>query len=161
MKFTLNLNSNSKNEVFSLNKSRENEGQSWYLRAVFLQIFIIRGLKSDAILSVVDRNVAICTTRHAITPYEFQVRQGKLWQNSLTFCFPKLSTIVLIFLNHFYGCKKPSHIRYMILVTRKSLYENESFFSCFQANVFLKETAFHTLKFRKAQVYRSIAYRSK
>ena len=31
----------------------------------------------------------------------------------------------------------------------------------FHANVFLKETAFHTLKFRKAQVYRSIAYRSK
>ena len=74
----------------------------------FLEIFITTGLKSDATLFVVGRNVAIFTTRHAITRYEFQVSQGKLLQNSLTFCFPKLSTIVLIFLNHFYGCKKLS-----------------------------------------------------
>ena len=35
LKCTHNLNSNSKNEAFSLNISRENEGQSWYLRALF------------------------------------------------------------------------------------------------------------------------------
>ena len=35
LKCTLNLNSNSKNEAFSLNRGRENEGQSWYLRALF------------------------------------------------------------------------------------------------------------------------------
>ena len=34
-------------------------------------------------------------------------------------------------------------------------------FSCFHANVLFKETAFLTLTFIKAQVYRSIAYRSK
>ena len=77
-------------------------------KSAFLEIFIITGLKSDAILSVLDRNVAIFTTRHAITRYEFQVSQGKLYQNSLTFCFPKLIAIVLIFLNHFYGGKKRS-----------------------------------------------------
>ena len=54
-------------------------------KSAFVEIFIIKGLKSDAILSVVDRNVAIFTTQHAI-----------------------VSTIVLIFQNHFYGCKKPS-----------------------------------------------------
>ena len=32
-----NLNSNSKHEAFSLNRSRENEGQSWYLRALVLK----------------------------------------------------------------------------------------------------------------------------
>ena len=37
-----------------------------------LEISIITGLKSDAILSVVDRNVAVFTTRHAITGYEFK-----------------------------------------------------------------------------------------
>ena len=37
-----------------------------------LVILIITGLISDAILSVVDRNVAIFTTRHAITRYEFK-----------------------------------------------------------------------------------------
>ena len=47
-------------------------------KSAFVEIFIITGLKSDAILSVVDRNVAIFTTRHAITRYEFQVSQGKL-----------------------------------------------------------------------------------
>ena len=71
LKCTLNLNSNSKNEAFSLNRNRENEGQSWYLRPLFWKYFntskIITGLKSDATLSVVDRNVAIFTTRHAIT----------------------------------------------------------------------------------------------
>ena len=35
LKFTPNLNSNSENETFSFNRSRENEGQSWYLRALF------------------------------------------------------------------------------------------------------------------------------
>ena len=35
LKSTLSLNSSSKNEAFSLNISRENEGQSWYLRALF------------------------------------------------------------------------------------------------------------------------------
>ena len=35
LKCTLNLNSNSKNEAFSSNRSRENEDQSWYLRALF------------------------------------------------------------------------------------------------------------------------------
>ena len=35
LKCTLNLKSNSKNEAFSLNISQENEGQSWYLRALF------------------------------------------------------------------------------------------------------------------------------
>ena len=74
-------------------------------KSAFLQIFIITGLKCDMILSVVDRNVAIFTTCHAIMHYEFQLRQDKLWQNSLIFCFPKLSTIFFIFLNHFYGCK--------------------------------------------------------
>ena len=39
---------------------------------------MITGLKSDAILSVVDRNVEIFITRQAITRYEFQVSQGKL-----------------------------------------------------------------------------------
>ena len=73
-----------------------------------MEIYIITGLKSDAILSVVDRNVAIFTARHAIMRYEFQISQDKLQQNSLTLCFPKLRTTVLIFLNHFYGCKKPS-----------------------------------------------------
>ena len=42
-------------------------------KSAILEILIITGLKSDAILSVVDRNVAIFTTRHAITCYEFQV----------------------------------------------------------------------------------------
>ena len=74
LKCTLNLNSNSKNEAFSLNISQKawrpkDEGQSWYLSA-FLEIFIIRGLKSDAILSVVDRNVAIFTTRHVIMSFK-------------------------------------------------------------------------------------------
>ena len=77
-------------------------------KSTFLEIFKVTGLRSDAILSVVDRNVAIFKTRHATTCYEFQVSQGKLWQNSLTFYFPKWRTIVLIFLNHFYDCKKPS-----------------------------------------------------
>ena len=36
---TLNLNSNSKNEAFSLNICRENEGQSWNLRAFFGNIY--------------------------------------------------------------------------------------------------------------------------
>ena len=36
------------------------------------------GMKSDTILAVVDRNVAIFTTSHAITRHEFQVSQGKL-----------------------------------------------------------------------------------
>ena len=35
LKSTLNLNSNSKNEAFSLNIRRENEGQGWYPRALF------------------------------------------------------------------------------------------------------------------------------
>ena len=35
LKCTLNLNLNSKNEAFSLNRSRENEDKSWYLRALF------------------------------------------------------------------------------------------------------------------------------
>ena len=49
------------------------------LRAsAILKILMITGLKSDAILSFVDRNVSIFTTRHAITRYEFQVSQGKL-----------------------------------------------------------------------------------
>ena len=34
LKCTLNLNSNSKNEAFSLSRNRENEGQRWYLRAL-------------------------------------------------------------------------------------------------------------------------------
>ena len=61
LKCTLNLNSNSKNEAFSLNRSRENKGQSWYIWehyfGVILQIF---------------------TTWHAIKYYEFQVSQGKI-----------------------------------------------------------------------------------
>ena len=47
-------------------------------KSSFLEIFIITGLKSDTILSVVDRNVAIFTTRQAKTRSEFQVSQGKL-----------------------------------------------------------------------------------
>ena len=43
-----------------------------------MQIFIVTGLKSDVKLSVVDRNVAICTTCHVITRYEFQVSQDKI-----------------------------------------------------------------------------------
>ena len=43
-----------------------------------MEIFITTELKSDAILSVVDRNVALFTTRHAITSYEFHVSQEKL-----------------------------------------------------------------------------------
>ena len=39
---------------------------------------MITGLKSDAILSIVDRNVAILITRQVIMRYEFQVSQGKL-----------------------------------------------------------------------------------
>ena len=39
LKCTLNLNSNSKNEALSLNISRENEGQIWYLRALFWKYF--------------------------------------------------------------------------------------------------------------------------
>ena len=35
-------------------------------------------------------------------------KPGQIIANSLTFYFPKWRTIVLIFLNHFYGCKKPS-----------------------------------------------------
>ena len=46
------------NEAFSLNISRETVS-----KRAFLEIFIITGLKSDAILSVVDKNVAIFTTR--------------------------------------------------------------------------------------------------
>ena len=63
---TLKLNSNSKNEVFSLKRRPKLVSKS-----AFVEIFIITGLKSDAILSVVDRNVAIFTTQHAITHYEF------------------------------------------------------------------------------------------
>ena len=47
-------------------------------KSAFLEIFIITGLKSDVILSFVDRNVAIFTTQHAIMHYEIQVSQGKL-----------------------------------------------------------------------------------
>ena len=42
-------------------------------KCAILEILIITGLRSDAVLSVVDTNVAIFTTRHAITRYEFQV----------------------------------------------------------------------------------------
>ena len=56
--------------IFVIYRGQEDEGQS----CAFLEILIITGLKSYAILSVVDRNVAIFTTRHAITRYEFQVR---------------------------------------------------------------------------------------
>ena len=42
-------------------------------KSSILKILLITGLKSDAILSVVDRNVAIFTTPHMITRYEFQV----------------------------------------------------------------------------------------
>ena len=58
-------------------------------KRAILKILIIADLKSDAILSIVDRNVAIFVTRHAITRYEFQASQGKLEQTSLTFCFPE------------------------------------------------------------------------
>ena len=47
-------------------------------KTAILEVLIITGLKSDATLSVVDRNVAIFTTRHAMKRYEFQVSQGKL-----------------------------------------------------------------------------------
>ena len=42
LKCTLNLNSNSKNEAFSLiiNISRVNEGQSWYLTALFWKYYL-------------------------------------------------------------------------------------------------------------------------
>ena len=39
---------------------------------------MITGLNSDAILSVVDRNIAILTTQQVIMRYEFQVSQDKL-----------------------------------------------------------------------------------
>ena len=52
-------------------------------------MLIITGMKSDAIASIVDRNVAIFTTRHVIMRYEVQVSQGKLQENLLTFYFPK------------------------------------------------------------------------
>ena len=42
-------------------------------KSTTLEMFIITGMKSDVILSVVDRNVAIFTTRHAITRYELQI----------------------------------------------------------------------------------------
>ena len=45
-------------ETFSLYRNQENEGQSWYLRTLFLEILIITGLTSDAILYLVARNVA-------------------------------------------------------------------------------------------------------
>ena len=48
----------------------------------------------------------------------FSRKSGQVIKNSLTFCFPEKSTIVFIFLNHFYGRKKPSKdtlFRYMIL----------------------------------------------
>ena len=40
---------------------------------MLLEISIITGLKSDAILSVVDRNVATFTTQYAIARFELQV----------------------------------------------------------------------------------------
>ena len=43
------------------------------VKSAILEMLVITGLKSDAILSVVDRNVAMFTTRHAIMRYEFQV----------------------------------------------------------------------------------------
>ena len=39
----------------------------------YLEMLIITVLKSDMILSVVDRNVAIFTIRHTISCYEFEV----------------------------------------------------------------------------------------
>ena len=39
----------------------------------YLEMLIITVLKSDMILSVVDRNVAIFTIRHTISRYEFEV----------------------------------------------------------------------------------------
>ena len=67
---TLNLNTNSKNEAFLFNRSPENEGQSWYLSTIW-EILIITGLKSDMILSVVDRNGAIFTPymRHRVKSF--------------------------------------------------------------------------------------------
>ena len=41
-------------------------------KSAILEMLIITGLKSYTILSIVDRNVAIFTTRHAISRYEFQ-----------------------------------------------------------------------------------------
>ena len=38
-----------------------------------LEMLTMTGMKSDVILSVVDRNVAIFTNRHAITHYELQI----------------------------------------------------------------------------------------
>ena len=45
-------------------------------KTAILEVLIITGLKSNATLCVVDRNVAIFTTRHAMNRYEFQVSQG-------------------------------------------------------------------------------------
>ena len=78
LKYTLNLNSNSKNETFFVKYKPRKRRPKLVSKSAFLEIFIITGLKSDAILSVVDRNVATFTTRHAITRYKFQVSQSKL-----------------------------------------------------------------------------------
>ena len=49
-----------------------------HFRQMEVERSMTTGLKSDAILSFVDRNVSIFATRQAITRYEFQVSQGKL-----------------------------------------------------------------------------------
>ena len=60
-----------KNHLIAINFYRcpLNWGSAYYISG----FTVITGLKSDAILSVADRNVAIFTTWHAITRYEFQV----------------------------------------------------------------------------------------
>ena len=70
-----------------------------------LEMLTMTGMKSDVILSVVDRNVAIFTNRHAITHYELQISQGKLQQNNiicLHSAFPnKVRLFLLLFLATF------------------------------------------------------------
>ena len=64
--------------AFSINKGQENRRPKLVSKSAILEMLIITGLKSDTILSVVDRNVAIFTTQHTVMHYEFQVSQGKL-----------------------------------------------------------------------------------
>ena len=59
LRCTLNLNSNSKNEAFSLNISPENEGQIWHLRALFWKYLWSQGWNPTRYFPLLTENVAI------------------------------------------------------------------------------------------------------
>ena len=63
--------------MFVKQRPRKRRSKLVSKRAI-LEVLMITALKSDATVSVVDRNVAIFTTRQARMCYEFQVSQGKL-----------------------------------------------------------------------------------